>query len=208
MNEIRVLIVEDEPLIAEDIAATLRHADFAVSGIAYSKQEALDKISSQVPDLALLDINLSGGMEGIEIAEEINRKYILPFVFLTSYADKQTLEKAKQTEPAGYIVKPFSEASLYSTIEIALYNYAQKMKAGYPEPQLEKINRHLSSPISEREFEVLQMIYEGRPNKQICDSLFISLNTIKKHINNAYMKLDASSRSTAIARIRELMLHK
>ncbi|MGQ0737676.1 MAG: response regulator [Bacteroidota bacterium] len=208
MSEIRVLIVEDEPLIAEDIAATLRQADFVVSGIAYSKEEALDQINSHVPDLALLDINLNGGMEGIEIAEEINRKFILPFVFLTSYADKQTLVKAKQTEPSGYIVKPFSEASLYSAIEIALYNYAQKMKAGYPEPQLEKINRHLSSSISEREFEVLQLIYEGRPNKQICDSLFISLNTIKKHINNAYMKLDASSRSTAIARIRELMLRK
>jgi DNA-binding NarL/FixJ family response regulator len=208
MSEIRVLIVEDEPLIAEDIAATLRLADFAVSGIAYSKQEALDEINSHVPDLALLDINLSGGTEGIEIADEIKKKYSLPFVFLTSYADKQTLEKAKQTEPAGYIVKPFSEASLYSTIEIALYNHAQKMKAGYPEPKLEKINRYLAASLSEREFEVLLMIYEGQPNKQICDLLFISLNTVKRHINNAYFKLDANSRSSAIARIRELMMCK
>jgi DNA-binding NarL/FixJ family response regulator len=208
MSEIRVLIVEDEPLIAEDIAATLRDANFFVSGIAYSKEGAMDELNRNQPDMALLDINLNGGLEGLEIASEINSKQQIPFVFLTSYADKQTLDMAKKTEPSGYIVKPFSEASLFSTIEIALYNHAQKMKAGFPEPHLEKINRHLATALSEREFEVLQMIYEGRPNKQICETLFISLNTIKKHINSAYFKMDVPSRSAAIAKMRELMLKK
>ena len=70
----------------------------------------------------------------------------------------------------------------------------------------EKINKHLPTPITPREFEVLQLIYEGQTNRQIAETLFVSTNTIKRHINNAYLALEATSRSTAIARLRELML--
>ena len=91
MSEVRVLIVEDEPLIAEDIATALANNDFNVSGIAYSMEDALDELKRNLPDLVLLDINLNGGEEGIEIAHEINARYSLPFVFLTSYSDKITL---------------------------------------------------------------------------------------------------------------------
>jgi DNA-binding NarL/FixJ family response regulator len=206
MDSIHILIVEDEPLIAEDIAAILEEAGFHISGIAYSMQNALDEMKANSPDMALLDINLNGGTEGIEIAEKINRAYKIPFIFLTSYSDKLTLERAKKTEPSGYIVKPFSEASLCAAIEVAFYNHMQKEKLSYPGLHMEKINKHLSSPLSEREFEVLTHIYDGRTNQQICDLLFISLNTIKKHINSAYLKIDASSRGAGIARLRELML--
>jgi DNA-binding NarL/FixJ family response regulator len=205
MSDIRVLIVEDEPLIAEDIAATLLQADFDVSAIAYSKEDALYQLMMNQPDMVLLDINLNGGIEGIEIAEQIKRKFTLPFIYLTSYSDKQTLEKAKKTEPSGYIVKPFSEASLCAVIEIALYNHAQKTKAYYPALNLGTINRDLVSPLSEREFEVLCLIYEGKTNLQIAAQIFISINTVKKHINSAYMKINAETRSGAIATLRKLM---
>ena len=208
MSDIRILIVEDEPLIAEDIATTLVQADYSISGIAYSKEDALNELVNNQPDMVLLDINLNGGIEGIEIGEYLKAKYQVPFVYLTSYADKQTLDKAKQTEPSGYIIKPFSEASLFSTIEIALYNYAQKTKSSYPDLSMEKINRHLTTPFSQREFEVLQLIYEGITNQQIGEQLFISINTIKKHINNAYLKMGSETRSAAIAKLRELMLKK
>jgi DNA-binding NarL/FixJ family response regulator len=205
MSDIRVLIVEDEPLIAEDIAATLRQADFGVSAIAYSKQDALSELLMNQPDMVLLDINLNGGMEGIEIAEQIKGKFILPFVYLTSYSDRQTLEKAKKTEPSGYIVKPFSEATLCAAIEIAIYNHAQKTKAYYPALNLDIINRDLSSPLSEREFEVLCLIYEGKTNLQIAAQIFISINTVKKHINSAYLKINVETRSGGIAMLRKLM---
>ena len=206
MSDIRVLIVEDEPLIAEDIAQGLKKNEFLVSAVVYSKEDAIEQLNINLPDLVLLDINLSGEMSGIEIAEKINTQFNIPFIFITSYSDKQTLEKAKFTEPSGYIVKPFNEASLYSTLEIALYNHAQKNKRKFPELSFNKINQHLTDPISEREFSLLQLIYDGKTNKQIADTLFISPNTVKKHINNAYLKLGASSRATSIARLRELML--
>ena len=206
MSDIRVLIVEDEPLIAEDIAQGLEKNEFLVSAVVYSKEDAIEQLNTNLPDMVLLDINLSGEMSGIEIAEKINTQYNIPFIFITSYSDKQTLEKAKFTEPSGYIVKPFNEASLYSTLEIALYNHAQKNKRKFPELSFNKINQHLSDHISEREFSLLQLIYDGKTNKQIADALFISSNTVKKHINNTYLKLGAGSRATSIARLRELML--
>lgn len=206
MNEIRVLIVEDEPLIAEDIAATLQQADYAICRIAYSQEDALAALEEDSPDIVLLDINLNGGTEGIEIAQLISRQYQLPFIFLTSYSDKLTLEKAKQTGPGGYIVKPFSEATLYTTIEIGLHNHARKNSASYPEPRLSKINAGIPAALSEREFDVLIRIYNGMTNQQIADEMFVSVNTIKKHINSAYLKVDAMSRSKAISRMRELMM--
>jgi DNA-binding NarL/FixJ family response regulator len=142
---------------------------------------------------------------GIEIAAIISSQYHIPFIFLTSYSDKRTLTDAKFTEPAGYIVKPFTEAGLYSTLEVALYNYAQKNKQNFPSLKLNTINQSLNNVISDREFQLLQLIYNGHSNKQIAAELFISLNTVKKHINNLYLKLDATSHSSAIARVRELM---
>lgn len=206
MTEIKILIVEDEPIIAEDIASALKKNEYEVSGIAYDLMDALHELKTNTPDLALLDINLNGAQEGIEIADYISKNYHFPFVFLTSYSDKGTLEKAKHTEPSGYIVKPFSEAGLYSTIEIAMYNFAQKNKNKFPELSQRIINKSLIEPVSDREFELLYLIYEGNTNQQIADKLFISLNTVKKHINHIYLKLDTVSRSNTIARLRELML--
>ncbi len=202
----KILIVEDEPIIAEDIAEILQKNEFLVTNIAYNKEDALLELASNLPDMALLDINLNNNkMDGIEIAENIQSKYQIPFIYITSYSDKNTLEKAKRTEPSGYIVKPFNEASLCSSIEIAYYNHTQKNKHHFPELNLIKINTNLMDKVSEREFELLKLIYEGKTNKQIAETLFISGNTVKKHINNIYLKLNTISRATTLVKLRESM---
>ena len=127
-------------------------------------------------------------------------------MFLTSHADKDTLERAKKVEPWGYVVKPFNEKTLQATLEIAIYNFTQRSRQQAPIINFQKINKHLLSSVSEREFDVLQLVYEGRPNREIAAILFISMNTVKKHINSAYLKLDVNSRSGAIARLRDLMM--
>jgi DNA-binding NarL/FixJ family response regulator len=204
MNDINILIVEDEPIIAEDIASMLRNADYEVGGIAYTQEDVYNELLKLKTDLVLLDINLDGAQEGLDIAKTLKEKYNIPFIFLTSYSDKVTVNNAKLTEPCGYIVKPFSEASLFTTIEIALVNFAQRMKASNPLLDVHKINDNIHSPLSEREFEVLKLIYDGMTNQQIASTLFVTINTIKKHINNAYLKIDATTRSNAIARLRNL----
>ncbi|GAA0878205.1 hypothetical protein GCM10009119_11730 [Algoriphagus jejuensis] len=205
MSEIQVLIVEDEPVIAEHIAHYLNNHSFKVCGIAYDDEEAKAILETRAADAAILDINLGGGMSGIEIAEFINQRYAIPFVFLTSYADRETIEQAKLVKPWGYIVKPFNENTIVATLEIAISNFALTNNPGYPGISLQEINKQLESPLSLREFEVLKLIYGGKTNQQIAEELFVSINTIKKHINNFYLKLEVASRTSAIVRLRELM---
>lgn len=206
MSGIKVLIVEDEPLIAKNIGMYLNNHDYEVAAIAYDSEEALQQLKRQQPDFAILDINLESEKDGIDIANYINQHNFIPFVYLTSYSDKETLERAKKTNPAGFIVKPFNEKTLYATIEIALSNHAAAANRHVPVLSADKINKQLVSPLSDREFDVIRLMYEGRTNQQIAEALFIAINTLKKHINNAYFKLDVSSRTTAIARLREYML--
>lgn len=203
---IRILIVEDEPLIAENISMYLNNHNYCVSAIAYDDDEAFKELKQNPPDAVLLDINLESPRDGVHIAEYINAYNKVPFIFLTSYSDKNILERAKKTNPAGYIVKPFNEQTLYTTIEVALANFAMQSNKHVPALSATLINQQLSSPLSDREFEVIQLIYNGMTNQQICDTLFISMNTVKRHVTNAYFKLDANNRSSAIAAVRALML--
>ena len=205
MAGIKVLIIEDEPLIAEDIAACLRRRQYNVCSIVYEPVDVLPALLQYHPDIALVDINLDGGQEGIDIATCIRQQFQIPFVYLTSYSDRKTLELAKNTEPDGYIVKPFTEAGLSATLEIALHNHASRHKTRYDQLHMHRINLQLPAALSLREFEVLQLIYEGCSNQQIAERLHVSNNTIKVHIKNAYLKLDTNSRATTIARLRELM---
>ena len=206
MDEIQILIVEDEPVIAENIAHYLNNHDFKVCGIAYDADEAKMFLENGTPDAIVLDINLAGETDGLDIAAYVNLYYHIPFILLTSYADRETLEKAKKVKPWGYIVKPFNEDTLLASLEMAISNFAQTHNRDQPEPRFEKINKHLISQVSEREFQVLKLIYDGKTNQQIADALFVSVNTVKKHINSTYLKLDVLTRTTAIARIRELMV--
>lgn len=206
MTGIKVLIVEDEPLIAKNIAMYLNNNDYEVSAIAYDPEEAIFQLKRQPPDFAILDINLESDRDGIAIAEHINRQVFIPFVYLTSYSDKDTIDRAKKTNPAGFIVKPFNEKTLYATIEIAMANHAQQANRHVPVLTEEKINNLLVTPLTDREFEVMKLLYEGKTNQQMADELYIAMNTLKKHINNAYFKLDVNSRTLAVAKLRGFML--
>ncbi len=206
MSKLRILIVEDEPVIAENISMYLDNADFEVSGIAYDSLEAKDQLITNTPDAAILDVNLESEEDGIDIAGYINEKFQLPFLFLTSYSDKETLERAKKVKPSGYIVKPFNEKTLLASLEIAISNFTAEKNHSLPPLSLEKINNYLLSPISDREFELVQLLYEGITNTQIAEKLFISVNTVKTHLKSIYLKLDAGTRIEVIRRLRQIML--
>ncbi len=203
MSEIRVLIVEDEVPIANDIANILEGIDYQVSGIAYNSDKALSELKYNCPDIVLLDINLEGEKDGIDIAHIIKSQYELPFIYLTSYGDKGTIERAKLTRPMGYIIKPFNETDLFSTLEIALYNYSQ---LHYPiNFDMDKLNKKLLSKLTTKEFEILCDIYDGKTNQQLANKHFISRNTVKTHIKHLYDKLDVESRVEAITTLRTLL---
>lgn len=201
MDRIRVLIVEDNPLIAEDIATYLDQIDYEVLGIAYDKEMALDALVHHSPDAAILDVNLGDNLDGIEIGKLINEKYQIPFLYLTSYANREILDLLKPTRPYGYIVKPFDEKDLLTGLEIAIYNHAQRH---VPRSiSLPLINEKIKTPLTQKEFDVFMEIYEGKTNQQISEAQFVSVNTVKTHIKNIYEKLEVKNRANALIFIRD-----
>jgi signal transduction histidine kinase len=124
------MIVEDEMIVAMDIQASLENFGYEVVGIASSGEEAIDKFNEQRPDIVLMDIKLNGEMFGFEAADQIRTRFDTPVIFLTAYADEQLLEKAKTTEPFGYIIKPFKDYELRANIEIALYKHKAEKALG------------------------------------------------------------------------------
>jgi PAS domain S-box-containing protein len=119
----KVLIVEDEAIISLDIKRLLSSSGYGVAAVAATAEQAIQLVQSDAPDLVLMDIHLKGPVDGIETALQIREKFGLPVVFVTAHADKNTLQRARETEPFGYIVKPISALSLTSTIEMALHKH-------------------------------------------------------------------------------------
>jgi len=203
VQKIKVLIVEDEPLIAEDIRDLLTEVGYTIVGVAYNKAEALNLLRKTKPTIVLLDINLGNNTDGILIAETINEYYKIPFIFLTSYASKVILDKVKHTQPMGYVVKPFDEADLFTAIEIAMSNFQLFNKEVIL--TLELLNNILPNKLTQKEFEIIEDIYKGFSNTEMAEKNFVSVNTIKTHLKKVYEKLEAHSRATAIVKIRELL---
>lgn len=125
MSNIKTLIVEDELIIAEDMKGMLQEMQYEVIGIANDKKEAEEILTHDTPDISLIDIHLRGGDDGISLARFIKDKFDIPVIFITSYSDKATVERAKYVHPDGYIVKPFEKDDLYTSIEIAIFNHKQ-----------------------------------------------------------------------------------
>ena len=122
-QKVSILLVEDERIVAEDIKGSLNNIGYSVSGVVSTGEMALEQLKQVQPNLILMDIVIQGKMNGIETAEKIRAQYDIPIIYLTAYADEEILEKAKITEPFGYILKPFNDRELYSTIEMALYKH-------------------------------------------------------------------------------------
>jgi PAS domain S-box-containing protein len=118
-----ILVVEDEAIVARDIQATLGDLGYEVLDTAASCDEAIHRATARCPDLVLMDIRIQGQRDGIETAETLRRRFRVPVVFLTAYADDKTIERAKKAQPYGYLVKPIKSNELRSAVEVALYRH-------------------------------------------------------------------------------------
>ena len=127
MSKVKILVVEDEMIIADNICDALDDLGYDALEPAINYTEAIIRIEEEKPDIAILDIQLSGRKTGIDIAKKIRESYNFPFIFLTSNSDEYTLNQAKEVMPPAYLVKPFSKDELYTSIEVALYNFSKKV---------------------------------------------------------------------------------
>ncbi|MDX2099273.1 MAG: ATP-binding protein [Leptolyngbyaceae cyanobacterium bins.59] len=142
MDDFCILVVEDEPIVAEDIAERLEELGYCVTAIVESGQEAIDAARNYHPHLVLMDIHLEGDMDGVEAAHVILKTLRIPVVYLTANADDHTLQRIKATVPFGYILKPFREKELKATIEMAIARYQAETETyaalnsgDFPRPQ-------------------------------------------------------------------------
>ncbi len=123
-----IMVIEDESIVAKDIQVCLRKLGYNVVGTFPSGEQAVEEAKTLLPDLVMMDIMLKGQMSGIEAADAIRKEQDIPIIFLTAYTDRNTVDKAKETEPYGYIIKPFKEIDIQTAIEIALYKHGKELE--------------------------------------------------------------------------------
>lgn len=203
MSNISILIIEDEGVVAHDIARRVKKLGYDVAGIKNSSDQALNYLSIHTPDLILCDIMIDGDKDGIGVAEDVHKTKRIPLIFLTALSDRNTLERAKKVLPYGYIVKPFDNHDLLTAIELALYKHSVELDN--LAITHEKINLITTEEITDREFEMLEDIIKGLTNQQISEARFISVSTVKYHIGKLLEKMQVSNRADALHKIIQLL---
>ena len=192
----KIIIVEDEAIIADEIEMILETIGHQVVAKFRNGDRALDAFAIHNPDLALLDITIKGSMNGIDLAKVIRKKYDFPFVFLTSHSDLNTLQEVKTTLPYGYIVKPFTKGDLLSAIEIAMHKFSMEQTDVFPQKHV--LEEKLAISFSDREYELFGSLFEGKTYKEIAATHFVSVNTVKTYLKAVFQKLQVSSRHEAV----------
>ncbi len=154
-DSIKILIVEDEQIVAVDIENVLQRLGYRVVGAASCGEEACRMAAESPPDLVLMDVRIDGTMDGIETARRIRQTSDVPVVFLTAYTDDETLDRAKEIEPYGYLVKPFAERDLQATIEVALHK-------GAVDRRLRESHQNLQTILDAQRHGTVMLDAEGR----------------------------------------------
>jgi len=186
-RSLTILVLEDEMIVAENIAAILKNiGDFSVH-ITDNLDEAIQIVSKETIDIIISDINLNDKLNGIEIVKCLQQKYWIPVIYLTAYSDENYLDSALLTEPISYVIKPFTTRQLEVAVNIAMKVIdAKTTSPTYIKP-------------SDREIEILTLLSTGLNSKAIANSLYLSEHTIKTHRKNLMRKYNMKSSSELIA---------
>ncbi len=126
MDKIKILIVEDELIIANDLSDILTENGYAVTGMAKSYTAGLEELEKETPDIVLLDIQISGDRDGVELANTIRSMFHIPFIFISSHTDRSTLDRVMESNPYGFLVKPFEDEDVLVAIRLALHNFSKE----------------------------------------------------------------------------------
>lgn len=174
MDTIKVLIVEDEFIIAETIVDAINDFGYKALEPAINYSEALSVIENEAPDIGIFDIQLSGKKTGVDLASVVQEKYKFPFIFLTSNSDKLTLDEAKVVKPAAFLVKPFNNEELYAAIELALYNYSHQK-----EKEVASLNKLVKKALFIKEKETLKRLNFSDILYLKSDNVYIDIYTVQ-----------------------------
>ena len=209
----KIMIVDDDVTIQMETEEYLTHMDYTVVGTADTGKGAIEMARETVPDLILMDVNLPGEMDGIEAAEKIKAELDIAIIFISGYGDPEHIEKAKEIEPFGYVMKPFDEKEIRAFIEIALHKKAVELKLRKANEQLEQTNRDLKQEIKERE-QTEEALRESENRLQIItdtalDSIFCKdVNRRYTFVNSSMIQLMDCTEADLIGKVPEEVLRK
>ena len=182
MSKYNIIIVEDDEITALNLNMSLQKHGYNIVAVCDNATVAKEEINLYKPDLIIIDISLQESNDGIELAKVIRKKYGLPFIFLTSHSDDDIITMAKQTEPYGYIVKPFDPSSLHATIQMAIFKFDMENK------RIEEI----STPKVDKS-NLEKMLYKKRetekPIVKFCDDYYIDINNHEIFFKEQKIKL-------------------
>ncbi len=187
----KILIVEDDVIIAEQLRSIVNALEHEVIDIVHKGEAVSQNVKANKIDLVLLDINIEGSQDGIDVASKLNWLKI-PFVYITSYSDDTTLKRAKETQPYGYLLKPFSKEDIKIQIEMATARMANASKTSLPAKEL--IDGNIFHPLTATEYKIVADIFNGLTNEQISIKNYISINTVKTHIRHIHEKSGVKSK--------------
>lgn len=191
MPKVKILVVEDDKILAIGLEKKLEDSGFTITGIASSGAEAIDSVREIQPDLVLMDIVLKGAMDGIETAKFIISLYDIPIIYLTAYADDEILERAEKTCPYGYILKPYKDNELIANIKMAIYKHNLNKEEVV---DFEDVYRDVTQFIEEKEDSFREGIIDesisGPFNIDIgLENIYISIDRNNKNSYKAFYKL-------------------
>lgn len=176
-----VLIIEDEIVVARSIETLLINYGYHITGIATNCRQAILLLNQNQTDLILCDINLNEDQTGIDLMRKIKEHFQIPFIFISSYSDRFTLECADQLNPYSYLTKPFNEKQLLATVNRVFLNQSYD----YPKP-------------TQHELIILRLISKGKNSRKISETLNITVNTVESHRKNLLKKYQVNTMSELI----------
>lgn len=186
---IKILLIEDEFIIAKDIKTQLNKNNFAEIDVANNFNTAFNFYTQNTYDLVISDINLNSDKDGIDIITEFSKINKVPVVYLTAYSESSIIKRAEKTMPFAYILKPYNNNQLKATINLALLNFKKYLNS------IEENHENTSklTLLTKREKEILVILSTGKISKEIADLLNISINTVEQHKKNIKKKLNLST---------------
>ncbi len=181
----RVFIIEDEIVVASSIKDILENNKYIVSGIATNYKVAIQKLNTIKTDLVLCDINLGENLTGIDLMQEVKKKFNLPFIFITAYSSIDIIKNAYKTSPLNYITKPFNEKQLLASIELAFQQLSLATEEFMP---------------TDREKHIIQLLANGYSSKEIATKLSVSYYTVETHRKNLIKKFEVKNITELISK--------
>jgi two-component system, cell cycle sensor histidine kinase and response regulator CckA len=195
-----IMVVEDEGIVGLQIKQSLEARGYDVPVVAHSAEEALRKVTQTEPDLIVLDIRLKGEMSGIEVARRVRATLKIPVIYLTAHSDAETIRQARETEPSGYLVKPFDDRALDAAIQICLFNSERAREARERDRWTSAIPNSISDPVLLSDDKGLVKFVNSAAEQLLGTSLAQVLN---RRLGEVFTLLDAQTREPVLLPVTE-----